>query len=317
MWQERLLRLLRDEIEAIIAPLSEIAGFSDLIKQSLIHSGQESGSVSIKHELWSLLPLIVYEAISGQYKRALAVAAALQLMKNAAEVLDDIEDADSSTSLSTKYGSAIATNAATTLIILAEKMIARLKKYRVKDQTIIRVMDTINSFYTTTCIGQHLDLSLAPGEEISEDKYLKITYMKSASTAECACCVGALLANPEQKLIKIFSTFGCNLGMASQLANDIQGVLQGSDIIKRKITLPVIFALNQADSHRRNTLKLAFDDSTETIPDITQIKNLLFHTGAINYTTVKMEFYKQLAQDNLADAERGGAKIERLKLFVK
>jgi len=317
MWQERHLKLLGEEIEDILAPLSEIAGLSDLIKQSLIQSGQESGTASTKDNLWPLLPLLVYEAISGQYKHALPVAAAFQLLKNAAEVLDDIEDADSSTSISAKYGSAIATNVATTLIILAEKTITRLNKRRVKDQSVIRIMDAINSFYTTTCIGQHLDLSSVPGDDISEDKYLKIAYMKSASTAECACCVGTLLATPEQKLIKILSTFGYNLGMASQIANDIQGVLQGNDIIKRKITLPIIFALNQTDSQKHDILKRTFDNSTESTPDLTQLKELLFQTGAINYATVKMELYRQLAQDSLAEAEKGGVNIKRLKLFLK
>ncbi len=317
MWQERQLKLLRDEIEAILVPLSEIAGFSDLIKQPLTQSRQGLVIGSTKHDPWPLLPLIVCEAISGQYKHALPAIAALQLLRIAAEVFDDVEDADSSMSLSARYGSAIATNVATTLIILAEKAITRLKRTRVEDQTIIRVFDTINSCYITTCIGQHLDLSLIPGEGVSEEKYLKIAYMKSASTLECACCVGTSLATQDQELIEIFSTFGHNLGMASQIANDIQGILQGSDIIKRKITLPVIFALNQADYRRRNILKRAFDNSTESAPNLTQTRELLFRTGAINYATVKMEFYKQLAQDSLAEAERTGVRVERLKLFLE
>ena len=103
---------------------------------------------------------MVSDAISGHYEQAVPAAAAIQLLKAAAEVFDDIEDADSSDSLASRYGLAAATNAATTLIILAEKAIARLKGRGVADDSIIRILDAINSYYTTACAGQHLDLCI-------------------------------------------------------------------------------------------------------------------------------------------------------------
>ena len=141
--------------------------------------------------------------------------------------------------------------------------------------------------------------------------------MKSASQMECACHIGALLANANQRLTNLISRFGQNLGMASQIINDIQGIISGIDIVSRKVTLPVIFALTQTQDNICNQLALAFDKRSETMPDPAQIKDLLFSVGAIHYTMVKMEYYKQLALDDLSKAEKAGVNVKRLKLFLK
>jgi geranylgeranyl pyrophosphate synthase len=317
MWQERQAELLRDEIEALLAPLSDTAGFYDLVKEPLTKARRGLAPETMHDRPWVLLPLIVCESICGHYEHALSVAAALQLLMAAGDVFDDIEDADSSESLSARYGSAMATNVATTLLILAERGIAQLRVRSVEDEITVRVMDAINSFYTTACAGQHLDLSLASGIGVLEDTYLKVTDMKSASQVECACHVGALLATASKELIDIFGRFGHNLGMAAQITNDIQGIIRGSDILKHKMTLPVIYALAQTDGEARNQLELAFGKQSGPVPDPTQIRDLLFRTGAIHCATVKTEFYRLQALDILSEAEGAGASVERLKLFLE
>lgn len=317
MWQKEQADLLSEEIESLLIPLSEIAGFHHLVKEPLTKARRGLAVDIAQDHPWPLLPLIVCEAICGDYKRAVPAAAALQLLMAAGDVFDDIEDADSSESLSSKFGTALATNTATTLLILSEKALARLKKVDVEDNIIVRVIDTLNSYYTTACAGQYLDISLNSEKFVSEDSYLKITEKKSASQIECACYIGALLATLNQELIDIFAMFGHNLGMASQITNDIQGVIHGSDIINRRITLPIIYALTHTDDENHNQLEMIFSKQLESTPEPMRIKDILFRTGAIHYATVKVEFYKQRALDVLYKAKELGANIERLKLFLE
>ncbi len=317
MGQEKQAELLRDEIKALLAPLAGTDGLCDLVEETLTRRRQGVIAESGRDQLWFLLPLIVCEAISGSSEHALPAAASLQLFVAAGYVFDDIEDADSSESLLARYGSVVATNVATTLLILAEREITRLGARGVESHVIVRVMDVVNSFYTTACVGQHLDLSLAPGMAVSEDMYLKIAAMKSASTGECACHIGALLAMANQELIDTFSRFGHNLGMASQISNDIRGITQGTDIVNRKLTLPVIYALEQTDGEAHNQLELTFGKQAESSPNPNQTRDLLFRIGAIHYAVVKMEFYRHRALDILSEAERAGASVERLKLFLE
>ncbi len=317
MWQERQAELLRDEIELVLASLPDVAGLCDLVKEPLTKARRGLAFEIMDDRPWPLLPLIVCEAIFGHYEHALPAAAAFQFLMAAGDVFDDIEDADSSESLSARYDSAVANNVATTLLILAQKAITRLETRGVSDYIIVRVMDVVNSLYTIACAGQHLDLSLRSEMAVSEDVYLRVIDMKSASQVECVCHIGALLANANQELIDKFSTFGHNLGMASQIANDIQGITQGSDILKRKITLPLIYALARTDGEVRNKLQFTFSKQSEYVPDFVQIKDLLFRIGAIHYATIKMEIYKQRALDILYETEVSVASVERLKLFLK
>lgn len=317
MWQNKQYKLLRDEIEAILNTISDAASLYELVQDPLTQTRRGHFIANSTDRPWPLLPMIVCEAISSSYKNALPAAAALQLFKAAAEVFDDIEDADSSESLPAKHGIALATNAATILLILAERGITRLKRIGVTDDIIVRTMDIVNSYYTTACIGQHLDIYVNSKTSISEDTYLNIARMKTASQVECACYIGALLSDTNQETIDIFARFGYNLGMAVQITNDIQGITNGSDLIKRKITLPIIYALNQTEGDSSNTLGIMYDNQSKSIPDLALIKDILFHSGAIHYAIVKMELYKQYALDILSEVKRVGINTERLKWFLE
>jgi geranylgeranyl pyrophosphate synthase len=317
MWQDKLAKLLVDEIEAVLSSLDSEADFHRLVRESVNLTKRGLTTRTKNNRVWALLPLLVCEAISRQYEQSIPAAAAIQLLVSAGDIFDDIEDADSSESLSTRFGSAIAINVATTLLILSEKAMMKLERKGVADKAIIRVVDVFNSYFTSTCIGQHLDLSLNPTTLESEDMYLKVADMKTASTVQCACHIGALLATSNQEIIDIFAMFGKKLGMTFQIANDIQGITRGNDIQRRKITLPVIYALSQADKDIHDQLISTFSKKFNVSPDVEKIKDILFRTGAIQYAMIKMESYKQQALDALSMAATKGISVERLKMFVE
>ncbi|OGN90321.1 MAG: hypothetical protein A2158_00720 [Chloroflexi bacterium RBG_13_46_14] len=317
MWQERQIELLKMELEDILSPLSDISGFAEIVKEPLAAAKRGLSNESIQDKPWSLLPSIVCEAISGDGERAVPITAVLQLLMASADVFDDIEDADSPLSLSSRYGRAIANNAATALIVLAETTITRLAKRGVADSLIVRIMNTVNAYNISMCMGQHLDLTLSLESGISEDMYLKMIAMKSASQTECACRVGALLATGNQELIDMFTSFGHNLGMAAQITNDIRGTIHGSDIEKKKPTLPLVYALTQTKLDTTTPSQNSAIRLSDSVYEPTQIKEMLFRTGAIHYALVKMQFYKQLALKDLLKAKNNGIKIEHLTSLIE
>lgn len=315
MWQDNQYASLREEVEALLEPLAE-SSLHRLIEESLVSASQDTTIEATSSQMWPLLPLIVCEAVSGCYQRAIPAAAALQLLKTTAEIFDDVEDADSSTSLSFSYGNAVAVNVATALLILSEKAITGLKAKGVEDYIVIRVMDAVSSYYTVACAGQQLDLSAGPRTDVSEDGYMNMIGMKSATTTECSCYVGALLATENQRIIDKFAEFGRNLGMSSQIANDIRGISRGNDIQQRKITLPVIYALTQTDGETRNHFESVFRDTDGLISDTAPIRDMLFTAGAIQYALIRMEYYKRIALDCLDELEELGVNVGRLRPFL-
>lgn len=309
--------LLKEEIEAVLVSLPDVAGLRDLARDPLVENRRGLSPRASCDRPWPLLPLLVCQSISGRYEYALPAAAALQFLIAACDVFDDVEDADSPDSLSEKCGRAVATNVATALLFLGERAIARLDRWGVEANVIVCITDVINSFYVTACGGQHLDLYAASETPISEQTYLQTISMKSASQIECAFRIGALLANANPPLIDTFATLGQNLGIAAQITNDIQGALYGSDIMRRKITLPIVYAFSQAEGEVRSELESAFCAQSRSDIDSGQIRDLLFHIGAIHYSTIKMQFYRQLAIDSIHKVENLGVKVEWIKQFLE
>jgi geranylgeranyl pyrophosphate synthase len=106
--------------------------------------------------------------------------------------------------------------------------------------------------------------------------------------------------------------------MAFQIANDIKGVNCLKDIKKRKITLPIIYALAQTDGQIHSQLEITFaKHASGPVPDPEKIKTLLFSTGSIQYATIKMELYKQRSKNILVDLERAGMKMKQLQKFME
>jgi geranylgeranyl pyrophosphate synthase len=317
IWPANQVALLRREIEENLLPLNGITGYCEILRESLSQGNPLKDSEEKQGRPWPLLPLLVCQTVCGQFEQALPAAGAMYFLKTAAEIFDDIEDTDSPASLSARYGPAVATNAASTLLILAEKAILCLQSRGVEDRTVIRVLKAVNSFYTTAGIGQHLDLSVTSGKILSEEKYLEIIHLKSASVIECACQVGALLAAANQETIDKYTQFGYYLGMASQIANDIQGVTSGKDITRRKITLPAIFALAHGNTQVRRQMENFFSHPSEPVNNLEEILQSLFHSGAIQYSLIKTELYKQQALDFLSEVENSGKDANLLKLFLE
>jgi octaprenyl-diphosphate synthase len=302
---------LREEIEFNLSSLKDAAGLSSVIKECLKPEGQKSVSLA-----WPLLPLFVCEAVCGRYDRAIPVAASIQFLRAAAGVFDDIEDADSAASLASRYGQAVAINAASALLNLANKSLLRLRLKGVPDSEVLGIIDTLSSGCIAACEGQHLDLSLSASKALTEETYLRIAYLKSASTVECACRAGALAAGAPEDLIDKFAGFGYNLGMMAQIANDLAGVDSGADIRKRKITLPAIYALANLDGDPLLQVEQAFVRPPEVNPDPLEIKDILFSSGAVYYAAVRMQLYHQAAQKVLNELGSDSINTGHLKEYL-
>jgi octaprenyl-diphosphate synthase len=181
----------------------------------------------------------------------------------------------------------------------------------------LNLIEVINGYYIDACMGQHMDLTGFEKEIPSEEDYIEVAGKKSATTAQCACHAGVLLGDAQSKLVEVLTSFGYNLGIGFQIADDLEGIVHGSDIMTRKITLPVIYALTVAEGDDKNILKQVYITHEERPVTTSQIKDLLFRIGAVQYTIVRMESYRQRAIDILRNAEQEGFNSQRLKPFLE
>lgn len=307
--------LLRNEINRYISLLP--ADYRCYVSEPLKVSRRGLSVVTKPETPWVLLPLITCESIGGTCEKALPLCASLQFFMAAGDVFDDVEDNDAPLSLSSRYGMAITNNIATTLLVLGEKAIAGLKDKKVNDSKIVRILDTINHYYLKACTGQHLDLSYGNKLDISENEYLDILSLKSASQIECACYTGALLATDNNKLLGLFKNFGYNLGMMLQITNDIAGIISKKDIINKKITFPVIFALSQTESTVHDKLEQYYGKQNGNELSSDQVSDILSETGAMHYSAIITESYRLEAKEAAEKAESNGVNIDKMRTFLQ
>ncbi|MFC1998893.1 polyprenyl synthetase family protein [Chloroflexota bacterium] len=309
-------KLLKKEIAELLKLLSGDQQLEEMVRYPL-SSPDRPLSLHLSQSHWTMLPIIVCHSICGRYDPAVLVAASVGFFQTAGDVFDDIEDMDSNKSVVARYGLAKATNAATTLLMLGQMALAKLPEKGVNSDTTVAVTSEISKYSITACIGQHRDIHHNTDPLISEENYLKTISMKSAAQVECASRVGAMVATDDQELIDTFTVFGHNLGMAAQIVNDIQGItetlLTRNDIHTRAVTLPVVYALATVEGQDKQLLESVYSENASVNSEaVEKVKQVLYNSGAIHYSVVLMETYRQKALTSLKKAQEIGANVDIL-----
>jgi octaprenyl-diphosphate synthase len=144
---------------------------------------------------------------------------------------------------------------------------------------------------------------------LSEDEYLEVIRRKTAVLFEAACRVSAVIADAADKKKKALSNYGYNLGIAYQIADDLfdytletadLGKEVGADLKEGKMTLPVIYALKQAELPDKDLMVNIIRDQNFSPSDFRILVEMLKKYGAIAYSQKKADFYIRRAKKALA-----------------
>ena len=119
--------------------------------------------------------------------------------------------------------------------------------------------------------GEVFQLSVCGDIGLTEDNYLRIVELKTASLMSAACRLGGMLGNVTEAQLKALDIFGRSMGIAFQVADDtldyeadatVFGKVLGGDLKEGKITLPLLYALERCDKTERTRLSdiVARDD---------------------------------------------------------
>jgi geranylgeranyl diphosphate synthase type I len=209
-----------------------------------------------------LLLMLCAEAAGGDPLRALPAAAAIELIHNFSLIHDDIQD-ESSTRRGRPtvwkiWGRAQAINAGDAMYTLAYLAMHRLTKTGTPPVRTLRAWQRLAETCLALTHGQHMDLSFEARREVSMGEYLSMIGAKTAALIEASAEIGALVAGADAKVQRYYADFGRNIGLAFQLRDDILGIWgdeavtgkPGDDILSRKKSLPVIYALSRSQALR-------------------------------------------------------------------
>lgn len=173
--------------------------------------------------------------------------------------------------------------------------------------------------------GELLQMEKSRSLNLDEAVYLEIIKNKTASLLSSACGAGAWSASADTLLTQKMQSFGEKVGMAFQIKDDLFdytsqdiGKPTGNDIKEKKLTLPLIFTLNNTDKKTRKEIIYIIKNENTRKSKISYITEVVTAAGGIDYTIDKMNTYKQEALDILHSFPPSGIRdgFEDLVNFV-
>lgn len=173
--------------------------------------------------------------------------------------------------------------------------------------------------------GELLQLEKARSLNLKEEIYYEIIRNKTASLLASACAAGAWSSSKDESITTQMQLFGEKTGMAFQIKDDLfdyasenVGKPTGNDIKEKKLTLPLIYTLNNTDKSTRRKIIYIVKNNNNDKEKVKWVISQVEASGGIEYATKKMNEFKQealviLHQFPDCPARRG---LEDLLLFV-
>ena len=172
-----------------------------------------------------------------------------------------------------------------------------------KDYDVLEVLSTAVKEMSE---GELLQQEKSRNLNLDEDVYYNIIKGKTASLLASACAAGACSTFSDEKDVNNLRLFGEYTGMAFQIKDDLfdygnadVGKPTGNDIKEKKLTLPLIYTLNNCSSNDKafiiNTIK-NHNRNKDKVAAVIQIVN---QQGGILYAENRMQYFRQKAMDIL------------------
>ncbi|MBN9294816.1 MAG: polyprenyl synthetase family protein [Flavobacteriia bacterium] len=163
--------------------------------------------------------------------------------------------------------------------------------------------------------GELLQVEKARRMDISEELYFEVIRKKTASLIESVCEIAAVSVDREDQADNM-RKFGELVGLAFQIKDDIfdyglpddVGKPTGLDIRERKVTLPLIYVLENSSREIRNELINIVKNHNEDKEKVRRAVQLVTQEGGVEYAYRKMNELKQQALDCISDIPESKAK---------
>jgi len=150
--------------------------------------------------------------------------------------------------------------------------------------------------------GELLQIEKSRKLNLDENIYFEIIKNKTASLLSSACAVGAYSTTGDEKITEKMKFFGEKVGIAFQIKDDLFdygtdniGKPTGNDIKEKKLTLPLIYTLNNTDSATKKRLIYSIKNNNKDPQKVKEIIEVVSKSGGIEYAQQKMLDYRDEA----------------------
>lgn len=266
------------------------------------------------------LLLLCTEAAGGNWQDALPAAAAVEILHNFSLVHDDIQDKSEirhgRETLWRVWDERQAINVGDAMFALSYCGMELLTEQAVPSPVSNKAWKIFNRTVLELTRGQNLDMTFEALPWVSVEDYLSMIRGKTAALLAACGEIGALIGAEDEALAQHYAEFGLNLGIAFQVHDDILGIWgdpaitgksAASDIVLRKKSIPVLYALERSER-----LRAMYARTSEGDEDVQAIIHEIEATGARDYTIATEEQYSHAAIQALQRANPQGHAAEQL-----
>ncbi len=162
------------------------------------------------------------------------------------------------------------------------------------------IMQILSDATNQIAEGEVLQLINKHDPATSEENYLEVIRLKTATLFQAAMNLGGIIAKADDTIIKALTTYGLNIGIAFQLVDDMLdysgeniGKNIGDDLAEGKPTLPLIRALQIGTHEQRRLIEIAIKQGK--LDELAVIKETISSTCALDYCFDKAKHYTDLA----------------------
>lgn len=154
--------------------------------------------------------------------------------------------------------------------------------------------------------GELLQIEKARKLDITEEVYYEIIRQKTATLIAACCAMGACSVNAPKDEVEKMRTFGELIGMAFQIKDDLFdygaekiGKPTGIDIKEQKMTLPLIYTLNNCLKKEKNWLINSIKNKNKDSKRVQEVIAFVKSSGGLEYAVSKMKSYRSQALEIL------------------
>ncbi|MDZ7624168.1 MAG: polyprenyl synthetase family protein [Ignavibacteriaceae bacterium] len=302
--------MLKSQLSEITQPIkNELETFSQIFRESL---RSRVGLVDLVtryiirqkgKKIRPLLVLLSAKVAGGINERSYRGAVLVELLHTATLVHDDVVDSADKRrglwSINKVFKNKIA-------VLMGDYLLSKglLIAMEGKDYDFLEV---VTNTVKRMSEGELLQIQKTRKLDIDEETYFRVISDKTASLIETCCTIGAMSATSDQEYISAMGEFGKNLGISFQIRDDIldyegslsiTGKRAGGDIKEKKITLPLIYSLNQVSSAKAAEIRKIIKNGKEKT-NVDEVINFVRENKGIDYAVGQARTYSQEAKDAL------------------
>lgn len=248
-----------------------------------------------------LLVMLAAKSVFGIIKpQTIAGAISLELLHSASiihdDVVDDTYERRGNPSLNAQFTNKVA--------VLTGDFFLSTSLQKATETDSLEIMKVISNIGKELAAGEIEQLSIAQSTDFSEEKYYFVIDKKTASLMKACMQIGAISVCASAEIIQALTLFGKYLGLCFQIKDDIFdyyantdiGKPTGNDLREGKITLPLIYALNNSNDESGRTEALEIIKVGEyNSENIEFLISFAKANGGIEYATSQMELFREKA----------------------